>query len=228
MEVSGIENLPSDGAALLVANHAGVLPFDGLMLSVAVHDEHPAHRDLRLLAADMVFDLPVVGEAAARQGTPWPAPPTRTDCWPRASSRPCSPKVTRAWVSASRTVTACRDSDAAASYRRRCVPRRRLCRARSSGRRRSTRCSPMSNCWHDCSVCPISRSLRCSRWPARRTGSAAVEMAHRVREPIHTADYATTDAEDPMVTFELTDQVRETIQQTLYRLLAGRRNIFLG
>ena len=47
-------------------------------------------------------------------------------------------------------------------------------------------------------------------------------------EPIHTADYAAGDAEDPMVTFELTDQVRETIQQTLYRLLAGRRNIFLG
>ena len=41
-------------------------------------------------------------------------------------------------------------------------------------------------------------------------------------------DYAASDAEDPMVTFELTDQVRETIQQTLYRLLAGRRNIFFG
>ena len=47
-------------------------------------------------------------------------------------------------------------------------------------------------------------------------------------EPISTADYAAGDAEDPMVTFELTDQVRETIQQTLYRLLAGRRNIFFG
>ncbi|WP_372517004.1 1-acyl-sn-glycerol-3-phosphate acyltransferase, partial [Mycobacterium montefiorense] len=50
VEVTGIENLPSEGAALLVANHAGVLPFDGLMLSVAVHDEHPAQRDMRLLA----------------------------------------------------------------------------------------------------------------------------------------------------------------------------------
>ncbi|MGH3564050.1 MAG: hypothetical protein ACRDTN_20305, partial [Mycobacterium sp.] len=28
--------------------------------------------------------------------------------------------------------------------------------------------------------------------------------------------------------FELTDQVRETIQMTLYRLLAVRRNVFLG
>ena len=30
VEVRGIENLPDTGAALIVANHAGVLPFDGL------------------------------------------------------------------------------------------------------------------------------------------------------------------------------------------------------
>ena len=47
-------------------------------------------------------------------------------------------------------------------------------------------------------------------------------------EPIPTAHYAAADADDPMVTFELTDQVRETIQQTLYQLLAGRRNMFFG
>ena len=42
VEVTGIENLPDTGAALVVANHAGVLPFDGLMASVAVRDEHPS------------------------------------------------------------------------------------------------------------------------------------------------------------------------------------------
>ena len=68
VEVSGVENLPDTGAALVVANHAGVLPFDGLMASVAVHDEHPAHRDLRLLAADMVFDMPLLGQAARKAG----------------------------------------------------------------------------------------------------------------------------------------------------------------
>ena len=47
-------------------------------------------------------------------------------------------------------------------------------------------------------------------------------------EPIDTADYDESAAEDPMITFELTDQVRETIQQTLYQLLANRRNMFLG
>ncbi|MET0698507.1 MAG: lysophospholipid acyltransferase family protein, partial [Mycobacterium sp.] len=68
VEVSGIENLPETGAALVVANHAGVLPWDGLMASVAVHDHHPTHRDLRLLAADMVFDMPVMGQAARKAG----------------------------------------------------------------------------------------------------------------------------------------------------------------
>ena len=68
VEVSGIENLPSNGAALVVANHAGVLPFDGLMTQVAVHDHHPLNRDLRLLAADLVFDLPMVGQAARKAG----------------------------------------------------------------------------------------------------------------------------------------------------------------
>jgi hypothetical protein len=47
-------------------------------------------------------------------------------------------------------------------------------------------------------------------------------------EPIPTDGYDEYAAEDPMVTFELTDQVRETIQQTLYQLLANRRNMFLG
>ena len=68
VEVSGIENLPDSGAGLVVANHAGTLPFDGPMLAVAVHDHHPAHRNLRLLAADMVFDMPVLGPVARKAG----------------------------------------------------------------------------------------------------------------------------------------------------------------
>ena len=33
-------------------------------------------------------------------------------------------------------------------------------------------------------------------------------------------------AEDPMLVFNLTDQVRETIQSTLYTLLMQRRSVF--
>ena len=45
---------------------------------------------------------------------------------------------------------------------------------------------------------------------------------------LETARYGSAAAEDPMVTFELTDQVRETIQQTLYQMLGQRRNVFFG
>ena len=46
--------------------------------------------------------------------------------------------------------------------------------------------------------------------------------------PIETADFDEHAADDPMITFEVTDNVRETIQQTLFQLLGKRRNTFLG
>jgi hypothetical protein len=46
-------------------------------------------------------------------------------------------------------------------------------------------------------------------------------------EPIETAHLGgATAAEDPMLVFNLTDQVRETIQSTLYTLLMQRRSVF--
>jgi hypothetical protein len=45
-------------------------------------------------------------------------------------------------------------------------------------------------------------------------------------EPIPTDDFPEGAADDPMLVFDLTDQVRETIQQTLYRLLVARRSVF--
>jgi 1-acyl-sn-glycerol-3-phosphate acyltransferase len=45
-------------------------------------------------------------------------------------------------------------------------------------------------------------------------------------EPIETASYGPEAADDPMLVFELTDRVRETIQGTLYKLLARRSSIW--
>jgi hypothetical protein len=45
-------------------------------------------------------------------------------------------------------------------------------------------------------------------------------------EPIETAGRPPEAADDPMLMFQLTDQVRETIQHTLYKLLVGRRSVF--
>ena len=46
-------------------------------------------------------------------------------------------------------------------------------------------------------------------------------------EPIHTDEYDESAADDPMLLFNLTDQVRENIQQMLYKLLMQRKGVFL-
>src|SRR4051794_37258251 len=39
VETQGLENVPSSGAALVVANHSGTVPVDALMTTVALHDD---------------------------------------------------------------------------------------------------------------------------------------------------------------------------------------------
>ena len=67
-EVDGVNHLPKEGPALVVANHSGTVAVDAIMLAVAVHDETPARRYLRLLGADLVFTTPVLGELARKSG----------------------------------------------------------------------------------------------------------------------------------------------------------------
>jgi 1-acyl-sn-glycerol-3-phosphate acyltransferase len=47
-EVEGIHNVPSDGGALLVSNHAGALPPDAPMIAKAIKEEHPRPRPVHL------------------------------------------------------------------------------------------------------------------------------------------------------------------------------------
>lgn len=68
VETSGVENVPATGPALLVANHSGVLPWDGAMIKLAVRHEHPARRECRLLALDMFALLPFLAPLLARLG----------------------------------------------------------------------------------------------------------------------------------------------------------------
>jgi 1-acyl-sn-glycerol-3-phosphate acyltransferase len=48
VEVEGIENVPADGGALLVSNHAGALPPDAAMIAKALREEHFQPRPLYL------------------------------------------------------------------------------------------------------------------------------------------------------------------------------------
>ncbi len=68
VETSGVDNVPAEGPALIVANHSGVLPWDGLMVNLAVRHEHPARRQCRMLALDMFALLPFLAPLLAQSG----------------------------------------------------------------------------------------------------------------------------------------------------------------
>ncbi|EST35958.1 hypothetical protein N566_16905 [Streptomycetaceae bacterium MP113-05] len=68
IETEGLENIPADGGALVVANHSGTLPVDALMLQVAIRDHHSDERRLRMLAADLAFAYPVIRDLARKLG----------------------------------------------------------------------------------------------------------------------------------------------------------------
>lgn len=67
-ELEGIEHVPAEGRALIVSNHAGTFPYDGVMLKTAIRREHPASRELRWLAEDHLFYMPFVGSFLNRMG----------------------------------------------------------------------------------------------------------------------------------------------------------------
>lgn len=69
VDVDGVDNIPDSGSALLVANHSGSFPLDAVMLQLAVHDEHPRQRHLRLLGADLLFSTPIAGAIARKGGS---------------------------------------------------------------------------------------------------------------------------------------------------------------
>jgi 1-acyl-sn-glycerol-3-phosphate acyltransferase len=64
----GVGNIPAEGRCLLVANHSGTLPFDGIMIKTAVKREHPAHRDVRWLTEDFIHHFPFLGAMNSRLG----------------------------------------------------------------------------------------------------------------------------------------------------------------
>jgi 1-acyl-sn-glycerol-3-phosphate acyltransferase len=69
VETSGIEHVPAEGRGLIVANHSGVLPYDGIMVQLAVRHEHPAKRVCRMLALDMFALLPILAPALSKSGS---------------------------------------------------------------------------------------------------------------------------------------------------------------
>ncbi len=229
VDVSGIENVPADGAALIVANHAGTLPFDGPMLSVAVHDHHPAHRDVRLLAADMVFDMPVFGPIARKAG----------------HTMACNTDANRLLTGGELTAVFPEGYKGLGKNFRDRYKLQRFGRGGfvSAALRAKAPIIPCSIVGSEeiypmlADVKLLARVLGVPYFPvtplfplAGPLGMVPLPSKWHIAfgTPIETAAFDEHAADDPMVTFEVTDNVRETIQQTLYQLLGKRRNTFLG
>jgi 1-acyl-sn-glycerol-3-phosphate acyltransferase len=68
VESRGIEQLPREGPAILVANHGGMLPVDGAMLCLDVLRHSTPPRILRAIADHFVARLPLVSTLLARCG----------------------------------------------------------------------------------------------------------------------------------------------------------------
>jgi 1-acyl-sn-glycerol-3-phosphate acyltransferase len=78
VQIRGLEHVPAQGPALVVANHSGTLPMDAVMLQAGLLDEHPARRNLRVLGADLVYEVPLLSALARKLGH-IPAAPANAD-----------------------------------------------------------------------------------------------------------------------------------------------------
>jgi 1-acyl-sn-glycerol-3-phosphate acyltransferase len=64
----GVVNVPAEGRALLVSNHAGVIPYDGAMVRAALLLEHPQPRHARALVLNGLFSMPGASWLVRRTG----------------------------------------------------------------------------------------------------------------------------------------------------------------
>ncbi|MDT0323693.1 lysophospholipid acyltransferase family protein [Streptomyces millisiae] len=227
VEVRGIENIPTDGGALIVANHSGTLPWDGLMLQVAVRDRHPAERHLRLLGADLVFQLPVVNELARKAGHTLACAEDAQELLERGELVGVMPEgfkgLGKPFADRYRLQRFGRGGFVATALRAR-VP---IVPCSIVG---AEEIHPMVG-----NSRVLARLFGLPYFPVTPTfpwlgplGAVPLPTKWTIQfgEPLETRDQPPEAAEDPMLMFQLTDQVRETIQHTLYKLLVARRSVF--
>ncbi len=226
VEVRGADNIPADGGALVVSNHSGTVPMDGLVTGVSIHDHTGRH--LRPLGADLVFRLPIIGEIARKGGATLACNEDAermlrggelVGVWPegfKGIGKPYSDryKLQRfgrgGFVSAAlRTgvpIVPCSVVGAEEIYPLvGNIPA--LARLLGVPYIPITPLFPLLG--------PLGMVPLPSKW--------LIEFGEPIRTDSYDDDGA---ADDPMLVFNVTDQVRETIQQTLYSLLMQRRSVF--
>jgi len=229
VEIVGMDNVPVDTGALLVANHSGTIAVDALMMAVAIHDHHPSHRAMRSLGANLVFDTPVLGPLARQGGV-------TLACNPDAERLLSSGELVAVFPEGFKGV----GKPYSQRYKLQRFGRGGFV---SAAVRTGVPIIPVSIVGAEeiypmlGDLRPAARALGLPYFPITPTfpwlgplGAIPLPSKWLIEfgEPITTAELGEQGADDPMVVFNLTDRVRETIQQTLYRLLLRRGHTFLG
>jgi 1-acyl-sn-glycerol-3-phosphate acyltransferase len=227
VEVRGVENIPDEGGALVVSNHAGTIALDALMIQLAVHDEHPARRNLRTLGADLVFSVPGLGHLARKGGATLASPDDAerllsrgevVGVWPegyKGTGKPFNERYKLQRFGRGGFVTS------ALRTRTPIVP----CAVVGS-----EETYPMVG-----NLPGLARLLGLPYMPITPTwpwlgvlGMIPLPSKWLIEfcEPVAPEEFEAGAQDDPMLVFDLTDRVRRTIQQTLYTLLLQRRSVF--
>jgi 1-acyl-sn-glycerol-3-phosphate acyltransferase len=223
-EVVGAENIPTEGGALVVANHSGTVPLDAVMLGVGVHEA--AQRYLRLLGADLLFRMPVLSELARKGGGTLACNPDAERLMAAGELVGVFPEgfkgVGKPFAERYKLQRFGRGGFVSAALRTG-VP---IIPAAIVGAEESY---PMLG-----NVKSIARLFGLPYFPVTPTfpwlgplGLVPLPSKWLIAfgKPIETS-HLLDDVDDPLVVFNLADQVRETIQQSLYELLERRPDPF--
>ncbi|MBC7630829.1 lysophospholipid acyltransferase family protein [Aeromicrobium sp.] len=225
LEVRGIENIPTEGGALLVANHSGTVPIDGMITGYAV--KKYAGRNLRPLGADLVFSLPFVGQVARKVGV-------TLACQEDTERLLTTGELAGVWPEGFKGI----GKPFAERYKLQRFGRGGFV---SSAMRAQVPIVPVSIVGAEeiyplvGNVPSLARLLGLPYLPITPffpllgpLGLVPLPSKWIIEfgEPIRTDAFEPEAADDPMLLFNVTDQVRETIQQTLYGLLVDRGNAF--
>jgi 1-acyl-sn-glycerol-3-phosphate acyltransferase len=227
IEVIGAEHLPVDGGALVVANHSGTIAVDAVMTGFAVHKETPNHRILRMLGADFVFSLPFVSELSRKTGS-------TLACAEDGHRLLSSGELVGVWPEGFKGI----GKPYSERYRLQRFGRGGYV---SSAITAQVPIIPTAIVGAE-EIYPIignlptvARLLGAPYFPVTPLfpwlgplGLVPLPSKWLIEfgTPIATDHLGASVAEDPMAVFNLGDQVRETIQSTLYQLLQRRRNVF--
>lgn len=228
IETRGLENVPDEGGALIVCNHSGTVALDGPMVAMALLDHHPAKRHLRMLGADLVFQTPLLSELARKSGS-------TLACGPDAQRLLSKGEIVGVWPEGFKGV----GKPYSERYKLQRFGRGGFVSAALSTGTPIIPCAivgaeetyPMLG-----NAKLIARTLGLPYFPITPTFPllgplGLIPMPSKwiieFGEPIYAEDLEDGNADDPMLVFNLNDQVRETIQHTLYKLLVQRRSVFM-